>query len=123
MDVSPLVEATKSLLVSAETPKTPETIASLQALLTQAIHSGDVQLIEKALEVTNKKLIHATLRKLPPTHIPQLLDHFVVRLQKRPQYAGLLVEWIRGCLQYHSSYLLSVSSVLNIGSTINTETR
>ncbi len=55
------------------------TQTSLQALLTQAIHASDDQLLEKALVVGDKKVIYATiLRKaviiIGATNRPDSLD-------------------------------------------------
>ncbi|KAJ3305032.1 Hsp90 cochaperone shq1 [Kappamyces sp. JEL0829] len=103
-----LEDQVKALLVDAPVEEKQASQTSLQALLTQAIHSGDVQLLEKALAVSDRKIIHATIRKMSSPHVLQLLDQLVVRLQKRPNRAGSLVEWIRASLLHHSGYLLSV---------------
>ncbi|KAJ3370710.1 protein transport protein S31 [Kappamyces sp. JEL0680] len=103
-----LEDQVKALLVDAPVEEKQASQTSVQALLTQAIHSGDVQLLEKALAVSDRKIIHATIRKMSSPHVLQLLDQLVVRLQKRPNRAGSLVEWIRASLLHHSGYLLSV---------------
>lgn len=107
-----LEDQVKLLLVDQPLETKKETQTTLQALLTQAIPSGDSGLLEKAFAVTDKKIIHATLRRLPPTLVLTLLDQLVSRIQKRPNRAGLLIEWIRASLIHHSSYLLSVTSTL-----------
>jgi U3 small nucleolar RNA-associated protein 5 len=107
-----LEDQVKALLVDNPSEGKPTTQISLQALLTQAIHSGDVQLLEKALSVTDRKIIHATIRRMTSPHILQLLDQLVVRLQKRPNRAAALVEWIRASLLHHSGYLLSVRNLV-----------
>ena len=95
------------VLEPIESKKVTQT--SLQALLTQAIHASDDQLLEKALAVGDKKVIYATILRLSPSHVLVLLDQIVIRLQKKPNRAAQLVEWIRYCLLHHSGYLLSVS--------------
>lgn len=56
------------------------TQTSLQALLTQAIHASDDQLLEKALVVGDKKVIYATILRLFPSHVLVFLDQIVIRL-------------------------------------------
>jgi hypothetical protein len=81
---------------------------SLLQLLSQAIHAGDVELYEKAFAVNDKKIIHATVKKLSPTQVLPLIDQLVTRLQRRPNRGLEMVEWIRACIVNHSSYLISV---------------
>jgi U3 small nucleolar RNA-associated protein 5 len=87
------------------------TQASLHQMLTQAITSGDLELLELSLQVSNRKIINATVKKLNPTIVTQLLDQLVVRIQKRPNRASFLIEWIRACLLHHTGYLLSVNYI------------
>jgi U3 small nucleolar RNA-associated protein 5 len=86
----------------------PLTQITLQQLLTQGIASEDIELLERAFQITDKKIINATVKRMNPAMIVKLLDHCVARLQKTPGRAALLVEWIRSCLLHHSGYLLSV---------------
>lgn len=106
-----LEDQLKQLIV--ETPVESKALSqtSLQSLLTQALNSSDIQMLEKALLVTDRKIIHATVRRMQPPLILTLLDLLVVRLQKRPNRAGMLVEWIRASLLHHSGYLLSVKVI------------
>lgn len=106
-----LADRVKALQVLEPVETKKATQASLQALLSQAIHASDDQLLEKALAVGDKKVIHATIMRLSPAHILLLLDQIVVRLQKKPNRASQLVEWVRACLLHHSGYLLSVSLI------------
>jgi hypothetical protein len=115
-------EQLKQMLPSEPVTTKKMTQTSLQQLLTQALHSGDVELLEKALTVSDKKIINATIQKMNPVHIIPLLDQLVVRLQKRPTRAHMLIEWIRASLLHHSGYLLSVIENLTLGSSFNTST-
>ena len=118
-----LEDQVKALLGNqTETMDKKATQASLNQVLSQAIASGDIQLLEKALSISDRKIINATVRNLNPVIVTQLIDHLVVRLQKKPNRASLLIEWIRACLLHHSGYLLSVFRLVIIGSTINTKT-
>ncbi|KAI8905570.1 hypothetical protein EDD86DRAFT_211814 [Gorgonomyces haynaldii] len=84
---------------------------SLQQLLGQAIHSGDVELFNRALMVSDRKMVYATVKRLSPTQVVPLLDQLVVRLQRRPTRGPQLIEWIRACLLHHSTFLLTVPNV------------
>lgn len=86
----------------------PPTATSLHQMLSQAIHTSDVQLLEQALQVHNSDMILATVRRLPPSHVVPLLDQLLLRLQRRPNRARQLVEWVRAVLLVHTGYLLSV---------------
>ena len=88
-----------------------QTQLSLNQLLSQALISGDLQLLEKALSISDRKIINNTVGNLSPTLVPTLIDLLVVRLQKKPNRASLLIEWIRACLINHAGYLSSVHLV------------
>lgn len=88
---------------------------SLSQLLSQAIHSDDIELLEKALSVADRNMINATIRRLSPTQVLPLLDKLLLRLQKNPNRAHHLVDWIRSCLVHHSGFLISVPQ-FNLGS-------
>jgi U3 small nucleolar RNA-associated protein 5 len=101
-------EQLKALIPETVVTSKKMTQTSLQQILTQSLQSGDVTLLERALSVSDKKIINATIQRMNPVHIIPLLDLIVVRLQKRPTRAHMLIEWIRACLLHHSGYLLSV---------------
>jgi U3 small nucleolar RNA-associated protein 5 len=84
------------------------TMTTLTAMLTQALISSDVEMLEKALWTSDKKVIYATIQRLNVVHVIPLLDELVIRIQKRPTRTHLLVEWLRGCLLIHQGYLVSV---------------
>ncbi|KAI8897474.1 WD40-repeat-containing domain protein [Globomyces pollinis-pini] len=99
----------KALVVEDHVKENKEsTNISLNQMLSQAISSGDKQLLERVLSNSDPKIINATIRRINPTLVVPLLDALVVRLQKRPNRAAQLVEWIRACLLNHSGYLLSI---------------
>ncbi|KAH6576126.1 hypothetical protein BASA60_004681 [Batrachochytrium salamandrivorans] len=103
------------------TQRKQATPISVQQMLSQAIQSGDIQMLEKALEIQDKKMIFATVKRLSPTQVIALLDLIVVRLQRRPARAVFLIEWVRSVLILHSAYLLSVPNLsLRLGSLYRT---
>ena len=77
--------------------------------MTQALYSSDSELLEKVLHISNRKTIYATVKRLSPTLVLTLVDECVIRLQKKPNRASVLIEWIRASLLHHSGYLQSVS--------------
>ncbi|KAJ3171134.1 hypothetical protein HDU88_008170 [Geranomyces variabilis] len=87
--------------------KRPPTATSLHHLLSQGIHTGDVQLLEQAFHVHDPDAILATVRRLPPSQVIPLLDQLTLRLQKKPTRARELVEWVRAIVLVHAGYLLS----------------
>ncbi|KAI8922261.1 WD40-repeat-containing domain protein, partial [Powellomyces hirtus] len=91
--------------------KRPPTANSLHQMLSQAIHTSDVQLLEQALQVHDGDMILATVRRLPPSQVIPLLDQLMLRLQKRPNRAKELIEWVRAVVLVHAGYLMSVPHI------------
>lgn len=82
---------------------------SVSQMLSQALVSGDAEMLEKALTVKNDiKWINATISRLPSSQVLLFLDSVTSLLIKRPMRAQMLVNWIKFCLLHHSSFLLSV---------------
>ncbi|KAJ3007896.1 WD repeat-containing protein 43 [Thoreauomyces humboldtii] len=88
--------------------KRPPTATSLHQMLSQAIHTNDVQLLEQALHVNDPDMILATVRRLPPSQVIPLLDQLMMRFQSRPNRARELIEWTRAVVLVHAGYLMSV---------------
>ncbi|KAJ3061042.1 hypothetical protein HDU99_005692, partial [Rhizoclosmatium hyalinum] len=86
--------------------KTP-TATSLHNLLTQSIHSGDTQLLEQCLQVSDPVVITATIKRLPAAQVVPLLNLLTVRLQMRPTRAKSLIEWIRAVVICHAAFLMT----------------
>ncbi|KAJ3327728.1 WD repeat-containing protein 43 [Blyttiomyces sp. JEL0837] len=86
--------------------RTP-TATSLHAMLSQAIHSGDKQLLERSLMVNDIPIIFATVRRLQPAHIVPFLEMLVSKLQSKPSRAASLVEWIRAVVVSHAAFLMT----------------
>eukprot|EP00842_Homolaphlyctis_polyrhiza_P006636 jgi/Hompol1/6974/HPOL_001687-RA len=91
--------------------KKTATPISLHQMLSQAIQAGDAQMLDKALDVVDKTIVSATVQRMSPVQVITLLELLVVRLQKSPGRASLLIEWIRAVLITHSAYLLSVPNL------------
>ncbi|KAJ3275706.1 WD repeat-containing protein 43 [Terramyces sp. JEL0728] len=98
----------KALIVDEPTETKQSSQLTVTQLLSQALHSGDVDMLERALSVSNRKTIYGTVRGIHATQVIRLIDAVVIRIQKQPNRAIHLIEWLRACLTIHSSYLLSV---------------
>ncbi|RKO92830.1 WD40-repeat-containing domain protein [Blyttiomyces helicus] len=108
----------KSSSSSATRPARLPTASSLHQMLTQAIQAEDRQLLEQALQVSNPSIILSSVRRLPPSSVIPLLDQLLVRMQRRPNRAVDLIEWIRAVVIAHASYLMSVPHLLGQLSTL-----
>ena len=86
--------------------KTPT--ISLHQMVSQAIQTSDTQLLEKALNMGDKKLIAQTVQRLSPSQVIGLLDSLCSRLQRKPGRAAQLIEWLRAILLIHSAFLSSI---------------
>ena len=106
----PSLQDQVKLLLGTDTLVKPkqESFTSLHLLLQQAITSGDLQMLEKALQITDRKIIHNTVRKLEPQVVVELIDQLVTRLQKNANRGLMMIEWVKSCLVHHSAYLLTV---------------
>ncbi|KAJ3381413.1 WD repeat-containing protein 43 [Entophlyctis sp. JEL0112] len=83
------------------------TATSLYALLSQAIQSGDKQLLEQCLQVSDPVVITASVKRLPAAHVVPLVEMLVRRMQIRPSRAARLVEWIRAVVLCHAAFLMT----------------
>lgn len=85
--------------------------SSFNQLLAQAVHSGDSQLLDQALQIQDIDMIFRSVGKLIPGQAVQLLTELLDRLEKRPARAREIVEWIRAVLITHAGYLATVPQV------------
>jgi U3 small nucleolar RNA-associated protein 5 len=85
---------------------------SLYTMLTQAIHSNDVQFLERCLNVDSKVVIHTTVRRLTPQQVVPLLDLLLNRMRTKFTRTTQLMEWIRAILLSHSSYLMTLPGIV-----------
>lgn len=64
---------------------------ALAEVLSQALKGQDKELLERGLSVQDPDLIRHAVRRLPTEYILPLLDALVVRIQKRPNRAMMLL--------------------------------
>ncbi|KAI9179646.1 Small subunit (SSU) processome component [Blastocladiella emersonii ATCC 22665] len=89
-------------------------ITSLHVTLTQALHSGDTDLLESVLGAPSltPQVIQNTLRKLPTQHVVPFLHAVVDRFMRRHSRAAQLLEWIRAAVVVHCGYLMTVPDLV-----------
>lgn len=80
---------------------------SLATVLSQALKSGDEDLLEQCLGVHDTHVISNTVQLLSAPLTLPLIDTLVRKLEKRPNRAATLCPWVRFLLLHHTSYLVS----------------
>ena len=81
--------------------------ASLGTVLTQALKSNDVDLLESCLQIPNLESIRATIERLHSSLAANLLQKLAERMHKRPGRAGRLMVWVQWTVVAHGGYLAS----------------
>jgi U3 small nucleolar RNA-associated protein 5 len=79
--------------------------ASLGTVLTQALKTNDVSLLESCLHTTDVNTIRATIQRLDSPLAGTLLQKLAERLHRRPGRAGSLMVWVQWTLVTHGGYL------------------
>lgn len=79
--------------------------ASLGTVLTQALRTNDVNLLESCLHTTDLNTIRATIQRLDSPLAGTLLQKLAERLHRRPGRAGSLMVWVQWTLVTHGGYL------------------
>ena len=87
--------------------------SSLGTLLDQALKSNDRAMLEHCLEVQDKDVIDATIRRLPVNRVLPFFHAVVKRLEKRPTRGSSLSIWLRAVLIQHAGYLAAVPDLSN----------
>lgn len=80
---------------------------SLGTVLTQALKTNDVDLLESCLQVPSLESIRATVQRLNSSLATTLLQRLAERLHKRPGRAGSLMVWVQWTIVAHGGYLAS----------------
>ncbi|KAB8288197.1 hypothetical protein EYC80_010202 [Monilinia laxa] len=79
--------------------------ASLGTVLTQALKTNDVALLESCLHTTDLSTIRATIQRLDSPLAAILLQRLAERLHRRPGRAGSLMVWVQWSMITHGGYL------------------
>jgi U3 small nucleolar RNA-associated protein 5 len=83
----------------------PPSGASLGTVLTQALKTNDVSLLESCLHTHDVNTIRATIQRLESPLAGTLLQKLADRLHRRPGRAGSLMVWVQWTLVSHGGYL------------------
>lgn len=83
----------------------PPSGASLGTVLTQALKTNDVSLLESCLQTSDVNTIRATIQRLDSPLAGTLLRKLAERLHRRPGRAGSLMIWVQWTLVTHGGYL------------------
>jgi len=78
---------------------------SLGTVLTQALRTNDIDLLESCLQVPNLESIRATIERLHSSLAASLLLKLAERMHKRPGRAGSLMVWVQWTVVAHGGYL------------------
>lgn len=79
--------------------------ASLGTVLTQALKTNDISLLESCLHTSDVTTIRATIQRLDSPLAGTLLQKLAERLHRRPGRAGSLMVWVQWTLVTHGGYL------------------
>lgn len=79
--------------------------ASLGTVLTQALQTNDVALLESCLQTPDATIIRATIQRLESRLAAILLHRLAERLHNRPGRAGALIVWVQWTLVTHGGFL------------------
>ena len=83
----------------------PPSGASLGTVLTQALKTNDVSLLESCLHTPDVNTIRATIQRLESPLAGTLLQKLAERLHRKPGRAGSLMVWVQWTLVSHGGYL------------------
>jgi U3 small nucleolar RNA-associated protein 5 len=83
----------------------PPSGASLGTVLTQALKTNDLALLESCLQTPDTSTIRATIQRLDSPLAGSLLQKLAERLHRRPGRAGSLMVWVQWTLVTHGGYL------------------
>lgn len=86
--------------------------ASLQALLEQALQTGDHGQLEMCLGVADARVIEATVARLGAAKVIPLLTAVIARFEARPARGAALLPWLRAVLVQHTGHLMAVPGLV-----------
>ncbi|KAM3065302.1 Small subunit (SSU) processome component [Clarireedia jacksonii] len=90
----------------------PPTGASLGTVLTQALKTNDVALLESCLQISDIKTIKTTIQRLDSPLAATLLQKLAERLHRRPGRAGSLMVWVQWSMITHGGYLATQKGLI-----------
>ena len=105
VDVAGAFEEDRALTYPQGTQIQAPSGASLGTVLTQALKTNDVSLLESCLHTSDLNTIRATIQRLDSPLAGTLLQKLAERLHRRPGRAGSLMVWVQWTLVTHGGYL------------------
>lgn len=113
IDVPTLLQnAGNAVTAPARTVIAPPPHQSLTTVLTQALKTDDVDLLESCLHTTDLPTIRNTIENIESTLAGNLLNKLAARLYRRPGRAGSLMTWVQWTLIAHGGALASQPKVI-----------
>lgn len=85
---------------------------SLSTVLTQALRTNDISLLETCLHMKDFTVVRATIERLDSSLASSLLRKLAERLHSRPGRAGGLMVWIQWTIVAHGGYLASQRDIM-----------
>lgn len=119
IDVAGAFEDLDSKALAFPTKIQPPSGASLGTVLTQALKTNDVTLLESCLHTTDVNTIRATIQRLDSTLAGSLLQKLAERLHKRPGRAGSLMVWVQWTLVTHGGFLATQPDLIKKLASLN----
>ena len=121
IDVAGAFEPSAEALVYSRGAQTqPPSGASLGTVLTQALKTNDVSLLESCLQTTDVATIRATIQRLDSPLAGTLISKLTERLHRRPGRAGSLMVWVQWTLVTHGGYLATQRDLVKMLAPLNT---
>lgn len=112
IDVPALLSSTTAVSQPTRNTIVPPTHSSLTTVLSQALRTDDVDLLESCLHTTDLPTIRNTIERLDSSLAGILLSKLAARLYRRPGRAGNLMTWVQWTLVAHGGALASQPKVI-----------
>ncbi|KAK5658659.1 hypothetical protein OQA88_2055 [Cercophora sp. LCS_1] len=100
-------QATPARIGSRSQPLATVNSTSLGTVLNQALKSDDRDLLESCLQVTDVKIIQATINRLDSSLAVSLLSKLADRMHRRPGRAFGLMKWMQWTMIAHGGTLVN----------------
>ncbi|CAG8981246.1 hypothetical protein HYALB_00003844 [Hymenoscyphus albidus] len=112
VDVAGAFEETNAVAYPKGSQIQPPSGTSLGTVLTQALRTNDVSLLESCFHTTDVQIIRNTIQRLESPLAGKLLQKLAERLHRRPGRAGTLMVWVQWTLVAHGGYLTTQKDVV-----------
>ncbi|KAJ9090280.1 Small subunit (SSU) processome component [Entomophthora muscae] len=114
------IENLKDTHLNSKEKTLPELADSVARVLTQALHTKDINLLNTTLSKAPMHSIVPTIECISQTYIPALFQFFVDNITQQRSDILLHTEWLKALFTIHSSYLVSIPGISStLGNLIN----